>query len=215
MQGVGDEFERRPHVSSALSTASPWHIPWIGQQAALGSRKDVKAMENVWHSALVLLLALLLSFSSPATAQIPGQALSFEAWKESQINDATTQMFKVSSRISQLRSGKPPVAGQKDNAQASLTSARFKTADGDPLSLAEKDLRRAKESLETANNLMLSDYVAIYLPTLESQPDALQRLIERTPKEELGEIVKALLLKSHSIDAKRNSSVISGLSPTN
>lgn len=160
-------------------------------------------------------LFLLLTIGFVAHAQAPGQALDFAAWKETQINDATTQMFKISTRISQLRAHKPQQTGQKDNSQASLSSNRFRTAGADPLTLAEKDLRRAKESLETANNLALTDYVTIYLPTLESQPEALQRLIERTPKEDLGEIVKALLLKASPVDAKRNTSIISGLSPTN
>lgn len=157
----------------------------------------------------------ILIFSFAAQAQIPAQPLTFLAWKEAQVNDATTQMFKISARISQLRSGKNSAAGAKEAAQAHLPSARVKTADGDPVSLAEKDLRRAKESLETANNLELSDYVNIYLPSLEAQPEVLQRLIEKTPKEELGEILKVLLAKNTRIDAKRNTPVISGLSPSN
>lgn len=155
----------------------------------------------------------LLSFA--AQAQLPAHPLTFQAWRETQVNDATTQMFKISARISQLRSTKNSAAGLKESAQANLPSARVKTTDSDPVSLAEKDLRRAKESLETANNLELSDYVNIYLPTLEAQPDALQRLIEKMQKEDLGEILKVLLTKNTRLDTKRNPPVISGLSPSN
>lgn len=161
------------------------------------------------------LLTALLLIGFSVQAQAPNQPLTFQNWKENQVNEATTQMFKISSRISQLRAVKPAAGGMKEAAQTNLPSTRVKTADADPLSLAEKDLRRAKESLEAANNLELTDYVNIYLPTLETQPEALQKLIEKLPKEDLGDILKAILTKNSRFDAKRNNSVVSGYSSSN
>lgn len=211
MQGRGDEIEPFPQLSSALSTLRPWHIPWSGRKRLQRLPKGSDAMNGLIRT----ILSMIFFVGSSALAQVPNQPLTFQFWKEAQVTDATNQMFKISARISQLRANKPGSANVKEAAQANLPSARVKTADGDPMSLAEKDLRRAKESLEAANSLELADYVNIYLPSLESQPDAVQKLIEKLPKEELGEILKLLLTKNSRLDTKRNPPVISGLSPNN
>lgn len=144
----------------------------------------------------------------PVSAQV--QPKSFQTWKDLQVLDAQNQMLRVSARIAQIKSGKGAKKDIKEPAH--LPSGRVKTtADVDPLSLAEKDLSRARESLESAGSLELLDYVNIYLPTLEAQPEALAALMQKLTKEELGDILKAILSKNTRIDTKRNSPVISGL----
>ncbi len=213
MQGRGDEIEPFPQLYSALSTARGWHIPWSGESRRLDAERSEQAMYGSLRNILMLIFLL---FGIAAQAQPSAlQPHTFFTWKETQVTDATNQMFKISARISQLRAIKPGAANVKESTQTNLPSARVKTTDGDPMSLAEKDLRRAKESLEAANSLELTDYVNIYLPTLEAQPEALQRLFERLSKEELGDILKVLLTKNSRIDTKRNPPVISGLTPSN
>lgn len=162
------------------------------------------------------LIVMLISWPALAAVEAPViQPKSFQSWKDLQVLEAQNQLLRVGAKISQIKSGRSVKADVKD--LGTLPSARVKSAaDSTPLSLAEMDLKRARESLEAANALELSDYVNIYLPTLESQPEALQSLIHKSSKDELGEILKAILSKNSKIDTKRNPPVIGGLpaSPT-
>lgn len=171
-----------------------------------------------WISAL--LMYCFVSYAQAAVeplvtaAQpVPPSVKTFQDWKDLQVLEAQNQLLRVGARMSQIRSGvgKGVRADLKEPAQ--LPSARVKpTAESDPMALAEKDLRRARESLETANALELSDYVNVYLPTLASQPEALQTLFQKLTKEELAEILKLLLARSSRIDAKRSSTLVGGSS---
>lgn len=154
---------------------------------------------------IILALTVLL-VSLTAYAQEPSYtALNFQAWKEQQILEAQNQALRISARISQLKSAKPGAAGAKE---VNLPSAKIKKTEADTVAGAERDLRRAQDSLQTANALTLEDYVNVYLPTLQGQPEALQALAQRMSKEELAEIFKALVGKGSLIgDAKRNTAL--------
>lgn len=157
---------------------------------------------------LVLLFFGFLAVPALATDEPPK---TFQTWKDLQVLEAQNQVLRVSARINQIKAGKAAGPAAKSPA-THLPSQRVKTAtDSDPLSTAEKDLRRAKESLETANGLDLSDYVSIYLPSLQSQPEQLQTLLQSLPKEELQEIVKMLLNSSPRFDNTRKMPVFSGI----
>ncbi len=81
---------------------------------------------------------------------------------------------------------------------------KFKKSESDSVAAAEKDLRRAQESLKAANDLTLEDYISIYLPTLRENPEALQALAQKMSKEELSEVFKLMLRKDSPSDTKRN-----------
>lgn len=131
------------------------------------------------------------------------QPKTFQSWKDLQILEAQNQMLRIGARMTQIKAGKGARAEFKEPSQLPTGRVRS-TNDSDPMALAERDLRRARESLETATALDLTDYVNIYLPTLESQPETLQALLQKLTKEELAEILKVMLSKSSRIDAKRN-----------
>ena len=131
-------------------------------------------------------------------------AFSFQDWKEQQVLEAQNQMLRTSSRINGLKAAK---SGKTDNKESAvLPNSRIKKAPiTDSVAEAEKELKRAQESLEAANGLQLDDYINVYLPTLQEQPEALNRLADKLTKEELSEIFKGFLKKgTRPSDAKRN-----------
>lgn len=163
------------------------------------SRKDIRLIR-------LLVLILTASLSAPLLAQ-DGTPLTFQNWKDQQVLDAQNGLLRVSARISQLKNGKGGTSAKESAALPA--NSKLKKAEVDTVSAAERDLRRAQESLQAANNLNLDDYVAIYLPTLRDQPEAIQQLGQKLSKDELVEILKGLVRKDGPPDAKR-----SGLSMT-
>ncbi len=150
-----------------------------------------------------LSIAISLIFSLSALAQEPLPAiLNFQAWKEQQVLEAQNQTLRVSARISQLKSAK---GGSSSAKEVNLPNAKVKKTESDSVSAAERDLRRSQESLQIAGGLTLEDYVTVYLPTLQGQPEALQALAQKLSKDELAEIFKVLVGKGQgAADAKRN-----------
>lgn len=151
--------------------------------------------------AIRILVLLCLTMACLAFAQEPLAGKSFQSWKDLQVLEAQNQVLRVSARISQIRAGKGANTNVKD--LSNIPAGRVKTAsDADGLSLAERDLKRARESLEAANALELEDYVNIYLPSLEAQPEALNALLQKLTKEELADILKVVLSKNSGLTAK-------------
>jgi hypothetical protein len=152
---------------------------------------------------IVILLTVMCALAWGQEPQI--NVVGFQAWKEQQILEAQNQMLRTSSRITQVKSNKGSTGSAKE-AAVNLPNSRIKkTADSDSVALAERDLKRAQESLETASGLQLDDYISIYLPTLQDQPEALNKLAEKLTKEELAAIFKVTYAKGpHAPDARRN-----------
>jgi hypothetical protein len=153
-----------------------------------------------------IIIILLTVMCALAWGQEPQVAVvGFQAWKEQQVLEAQNQMLRTSSRINQLKSNRGATGSAKE-AAVNLPNSRIKkTADSDSVAGAERDLKRAQESLETAGGLQLDDYISIYLPTLQDQPEALNKLADKLTKEELAGIFKATYTKgSQAHDAKRN-----------
>lgn len=162
---------------------------------------------------LQFVLILLLTFGALGFAQEPQtSALTFQSWKEQQVLEAQNQMLRISARINQLKTSRNGKVDGKDESLGKLPSPRLKKSEVDPILSAEKELKRGQESLDAANSLQLEDYISIYLPTLQDQPGALDKLAEKLSKEELAEIFKGVLKRNpRTIDAKRNS--VSAIEP--
>jgi hypothetical protein len=158
---------------------------------------------------LTLLFCAFNASALPEPVAAGVQPQTFQSWKDLQVLEAQNQLLRAGARVTQVKSGKGGRAAVKE--QAPLPSSRVKSAGEDPLALAEKNVIRAKESLEAANSLELSDYVNIYLPSLETQPEALAALLQKLSKEELSEILKIVLGKNSRFDTKRNAPVVGGL----
>jgi hypothetical protein len=128
----------------------------------------------------------LLFFGLMAFAQEPQNPVyTFQVWKEQQLLDAQNQVLRSTSHLNQLKSA----SNRK----------------GEAYYLAERDLKRAQESQQAASSLQFDDYITIYLPTLQDQPEAFAKLVEKFSKDELLEVVKSLVIKpSKTSDAKHN-----------
>lgn len=165
-----------------------------------------------WGSRVFRLLALgiMFAFGASVFAQEPQvNPLTFQSWKEQQVLESQNQVLRVSARIAHLRSGKGGTSGTKDSIP--LPSSKIKKSEMDSVLAAEKDLRRAQDSLKAATELTLEEYIAIYLPTLRESPESLQTLSQKMSKEELAEIFKVLLRKDIPPDTKRNSSSLADI----
>lgn len=138
-----------------------------------------------WISVLLVCLSNAL-----ALAQEPQEPVyNFQNWKEQQILEAQNQVLRVSARIAQLKTSK--TGGAKDSSPIP-TNGKIKKVEND-VNAAEKDLRRAQESLRASNELTIEDYATIYLPSLRDSAQALQNLAQKLSKEELAEIFKVLV----------------------
>jgi hypothetical protein len=166
--------------------------------------------------ALILSFAVLMA-AGPARAEssaavVTANPLTFQAWKDQQVLEAQNQVLRLASRVSLFKSGKLTTSGIKQPAH--LPSDKVKFADTEALAGAEADLKRAQDSLANARDLKFSDYVDVYIPTLQNQPEALQKLSEKLSKEELSEIFKGLMQKSSQYDAQHGEASLGDLTVT-
>jgi hypothetical protein len=154
-------------------------------------------------SRLFLILYFLFSILSPqafAQDSLP-PVLTLQAWKEQQVLEAQNQVLRASARLAQMKNSKHNSATKES---LKIGSNRVKQVEIDPATAAERELRRAQEGLTSAQNYGLDEYIAIYLPTLSDQAEAINTLTNRLSKEELAEIVKGLLRRDSPSDTKRN-----------
>jgi hypothetical protein len=147
--------------------------------------------------------------------------LTFQEWKDQQILEAQNQVLRINTRIAQSRTKK--TSDSKDLVDAKVPAGRIKkVTDSDTLALFEKDLRRANDSVEAANGLTVQDYINIYLPTLQNQPESVGLLADKLSKEDLALLFKSMVNKSGEApskadDAKRGTrgTLLNGVSVSN
>jgi hypothetical protein len=154
----------------------------------------------------LILYSLLFILSTAALPQAFAQdslppVLTLQAWKEQQVLEAQNQVLRASARLAHLKNSKHNSTTKES---LKIGSNRVKQVEIDPATAAERELRRAQEGLTSAQNYGLDEYIAIYLPTLSDQAEAINTLTNRLSKEELAEIVKGLLKRDSSSDTKRN-----------
>jgi hypothetical protein len=169
---------------------------------------------KVFISILLTVAALAGSQCFAESATQSASPLTFQTWKDQQVLEAQNQVLRVSARLSLVKSGKADANPSTLKQPARLPSDKIRIADTEALSTAETDLKRAQDSLDAARGLQFEDYVDIYLPTLQGQPDVLQKLSDKLSKEELGQIFKELMHKSATADAKRNQALMEELTVT-
>jgi hypothetical protein len=106
---------------------------------------------------LKIVLICLTVLCALAFGQEPQTTVfGFEDWKQQQVLEAQNQMLRTSSRISQLKTGKAGATAKDAGVTAPPNSRTKKANDSDTVALAERDLKRAQESLETASGLQIS-----------------------------------------------------------
>jgi hypothetical protein len=152
----------------------------------------------IWLQNTIQISFLVLAFTVTAAfgQDKAPEALTFQSWKDEQVLHAQNQVLRNSARLDQLKSGKSQVADAKNPHAPALPSNRIKKASTvDNVASGEKDVKRAQDILQGANDLQFEDYINIYLPTLQDQPELMNKLVEKLSKEELAEIVKSFVKK--------------------
>lgn len=149
-----------------------------------------------------ILCFFISNFAPQAFAQdsLPN-VLTVQAWKDQQVLEAQNQVLRVGAKLSALKNSKPNSSTKES---LKLGNSRVKQIESDPITITERELKRAQESLQSAQNYGLDEYIAIYLPTIADQAEAINALTNRLSKDELAEIVKTLLKKDPPSDAKRS-----------
>lgn len=159
------------------------------------NKKDFRVLQK-W--LMILTLSLVAAVTGPvAQAQDSSAsgALTFQAWKNQQVLEAQNQILRASARVTQFKSGRIPNQNERD-ASTTLSSNRIKKVNTtDSLAIAERDLKRAQESMEAANGLQVEHYVDVYLMSLQDQPETVVKLLEKLSKDELEEITRTLIRK--------------------
>ncbi len=153
-------------------------------------------------------LFALITASLTTFAQEP-VGLTFQSWKDQQVLEAQNQLLRASNRLAQAKTGRSPAPLQ--TASTKPINDKVKKTQDDPVTAAERDVKRAQDTLERAKELDFAQYIEIYLPTLEGQPEVLQKLSDQFSKDELAQIVKTLMRRSGPADAKHKAAMLEGL----
>lgn len=149
-------------------------------------------------------LTFFLSFTASAADNSP---LLFQSWKSQQLLEAQNQVLRASARLAQLRAAKA-------TSSSNTLLPTNKVKNSNPLTAAEKDLKRSQESLTNAQELTFADYVSIYVLPLQEDPEMVAKLAERLTRDELAEAFKCLMQQAPSTDAKRQSALLGSLGPS-
>ncbi len=118
-----------------------------------------------------MIAILILLASVVAAAQSP-RVLSFSQWKAQQVTDAQNRIARLSNKLTLIKS---------------------EQAAKQPVKPLEAELLGATQALEIAKQYSLDHYVATYLTQYADSRDALLELSQVTPKEEMADLLAAIL----------------------
>lgn len=145
------------------------------------------------------------AFAQEPTAPAP---LGFQEWRDQQVLDAQNQLLRAQTRLTQSRAGKSAVPVKK---APRLPNDKVRETSEDDVTVAERDLKRAQDYLNSASHLTFANYIDVYLPSLKDNPGALQKLAEKLTKDELAQIFKALMNAERDADARHNQAILQKL----
>lgn len=141
------------------------------------------------------------------------ELMTFKAWKDQKVIEAQNLSTRLNNRIVLLKAGKikpeelaaefPQFANE--NESAALTKRAQKLRGNDLTTRLERELARAQKTLEFARDLTLQEYAVGYLNQFQDYPDAIAKMTSKLSKEELADLVKALLdSSSPTLDTRKN-----------
>jgi hypothetical protein len=204
-------FLRRAAGKTYLPSGTALDLFYIAEFQGRGV--SMFSLRNLVFMVFVTSSITLSGFALAAGSAEP-TVLTFSAWRAEQVLEAQNQALRINARLNQSKASKAPTEVKGSTNTKGLPGTRLKsTSDNESISVLEHDLKRAQDSLQAAHNLELDDYINIYLPTLQDQPDALNSLAEKLNKEDLVEIFKGLVKRgTKSNDAmSHNGATLEGL----
>ena len=141
------------------------------------------------------------------------ELLSFKNWKDQKVVEAQNLVTRLNNRIVLVKAGKikaedlaaefPQLAGGQDN--VALTTRAQKLQGNDLNERLERELARSQKALEFSRDLTLQEYAVGYLNQFQDYPEAIAKMTEKLSKEELSDLVKALLQASQQTPDTRSS----------
>lgn len=165
----------------------------------------------------IALFIVLMTVSSFATAKAADQAktvptdnsasviLNFTSWKEQQILHAQNKVLRLSAKLYEINHGRVPKTDEAatqevENLKLSPSEKITKTEES-PRQHVERQLKGAEENLEIAKELSLDDYISVYLPKIAKNPELFQKLKDQLSRQELSQLLSAMVQKSQSEEA--------------
>ncbi len=121
-------------------------------------------------------LITVAAFAAPQPASEAPQI--YKIWKDQQIVEAKNNVVRIANKITLARAGKLP--------EKELQALQ-------PLERMDNELRVAQENLQIAQELSVEDYFVVYLSRFKSRPDAIQSVASRMSKDEVAELIRAML----------------------
>lgn len=125
-------------------------------------------------------LVSVAAFASPQPTTENPQI--YKVWRDQQIVEAKNNVVRIANKITLARAGKLPAAEMQAK----------------PLERLDNELRVAQENLQIAQELSVEDYFVVYLSRFKSRPDAIQSVASRMSKDEVAELIRAMLNRGES-----------------
>ncbi len=149
-------------------------------------------MKSIFY--IYISLVTVAALAAPKASDSP---IVFKSWKEQQLIEARNNVVRMANKITLFRAGK--VSEQEiiqelsaNNIDAESTSVQ-KANSQKPIERLENELRVAQENLQIAQELTVEDYFIVYLSQFRSKPDAIQSVASRMSKDEVAELIRAML----------------------
>lgn len=165
----------------------------------------------------IALFVVLMTVSSLALAKTadPSQTapadnsasaiLNFTAWKEQQILHAQNKVLRLSAKLYEINHGRTPKTDEAATHEVEKlkisSSEKITKTEESPRQQVERQLKGAEENLEIAKELSLDDYISVYLPKIAKNPELFQRLKDQLSRQELSQLLSAMVQKSQSEEA--------------
>lgn len=145
----------------------------------------------------LIIMSFIFALAIVAKADPSTSALSYKAWKEQQILLAQNRLLRTTAEFEVLKNtgGAKEPEGEKATSKQQALKRFHRAQEKSDLERMENEVKLAKESVQTATELTLDDYVTVYLPTLTQSPEALDSLVESMSREEISSILKEILKK--------------------
>lgn len=142
---------------------------------------------------IYIAMVSVAAFAAPQP-QLTEAPQIYKVWKDQQIVEAKNNVVRIANKITLARAGK-------------LSEQELQALK--PIERMDNDLRVAQENLQIAQELSVEDYFVVYLSRFRSHPDAIQSVASRMSKDEVAELIRAMLNRGEATTTQ-NGTILPG-----
>lgn len=138
--------------------------------------------------------------------------MSFERWKQVQINEAQNQVVRISNRVRILRSdgfkleeakrGPAPVESSNESG-----GVKVDEVSNEKLETAEAEIKRSLENLQYSKGLQFSDYIQVYVKQFSKDNKGLKKIARSLTPSQVAELLSANIQESTTLAAEQPEAV--------